>query len=80
LGHRSGVLRSVLEALAEDLRVRGKLDLSECFIEGTFVAAKKGGLDVGRTKRGKGCKIMASADSQGFPLSIHIASVLSAYG
>ena len=39
---RSGVLRSVLEALAEDLRVRGRLDLAECFIDGTFVAAKKG--------------------------------------
>jgi len=39
---RSGVFRSVLEALAEDLRVRGKLDLSECFIDGTFAAAKKG--------------------------------------
>jgi transposase len=39
---RSGVLRSLLEALAEDLRVRGKLDLAECFIDGTFAAAKKG--------------------------------------
>jgi transposase len=39
----SGTLKSVLEALAEDLRSRGKLDLSECFIDGTFVVAKKGG-------------------------------------
>ncbi len=39
---RSGVLRHVLEALAEDLRSRGKLDLAECFIDGTFVGAKKG--------------------------------------
>jgi transposase len=39
---RQGVLRSVLEALAEDLRARGELDLSECFIDGTFVVAKKG--------------------------------------
>jgi transposase len=36
-------LKSGLEALAEDLRSRGKLDLSECFIDGTFVVAKKGG-------------------------------------
>ena len=40
----SGTLKSVLEALAEDLRSRGKLDLSECFIDGTFVVAKKGAL------------------------------------
>lgn len=39
---KSGVIRKVLEALAEDLRTRGKLDLSECFIDATFVAAKKG--------------------------------------
>ena len=37
-----GVLRSVLEALAQDLEERGELDLSECFIDTTFVAAKKG--------------------------------------
>jgi transposase len=38
-----GVLKSVLEALAQDLEARGGLNLSECFIDGTFVAAKKGG-------------------------------------
>jgi len=38
---REGVLRSLLEALAEDLRARGELDLSECFIDGMFVVAKK---------------------------------------
>jgi transposase len=41
---RDGVLRRVLEALAEDLRTRGEIDLSECFIDGTFVVAKKGGV------------------------------------
>ena len=40
---QAGTLKSVLEALAEDLRRRGKLDLSECFIDGTFAVAKKGG-------------------------------------
>jgi len=37
-----GTLERVLEALAEDLKERGKLDLAECFIDGTFVVAKKG--------------------------------------
>ena len=37
-----GVFRQILEALAEDLRKRGKLDLAQCFIDGTFVGAKKG--------------------------------------
>jgi transposase len=40
---RSGTLERVLRTLAEDLRERGGLDLSECFIDGTFVVAKKGG-------------------------------------
>ena len=40
---RDGTLRRVLEALAEDLRARGALDLGECFIDGTFVVAKQGG-------------------------------------
>jgi transposase len=39
---RDGTLRQVLEALAADLRGRGQLDLTECFIDGTFVMAKKG--------------------------------------
>jgi transposase len=39
-----GTLSRILEALAEDLKERGNLDLSECFIDGTFVVAKKGAL------------------------------------
>src|SRR5262245_44763952 len=39
---RTGLLRDVLERLAEDLRDRGKLDLTEGFIDGTFSSAKKG--------------------------------------
>ena len=42
-----GVLGTVLKALAEDLEdleERGEIDLSECYIDGTFVAAKKGGV------------------------------------
>jgi transposase len=39
---RDGTLKHVLATLAEDLRERGDLDLSECFIDGTFVVAKKG--------------------------------------
>src|SRR5437773_7693696 len=41
---RRGVLRKVLTCLAEDLRDRGKLDLSETFIDASFSSAKKGAL------------------------------------
>lgn len=40
---RSKVLEEVLLAVAQDLKDRGGLDLRECFIDGTFVPAKKGG-------------------------------------
>ena len=40
---RSGVIETVLLALAEHLRQAGGLDLKECFVDGTFVPAKKGG-------------------------------------
>ena len=36
------MLSHILEALTKDLNERGGLDLSECFIDGTFVVAKKG--------------------------------------
>ena len=39
---RDGRLKKVLETLAQDLLERGKLDLSETFIDGTFIVAKKG--------------------------------------
>src|ERR1700752_999904 len=39
---RSGLLMRVLQRLAEDLRDRGKLDLSEPFIDASFSSAKKG--------------------------------------
>jgi transposase len=39
---RAGVFEQVLRALVKDVKERGKLDLTECFIDGTFVIAKKG--------------------------------------
>src|SRR5690349_6390593 len=40
---KAGTMKKILEALAKDLEARGHIDLSECFIDGTFVVAKKGG-------------------------------------
>src|SRR5437773_7090490 len=44
---RGGVFERILTALAQDLRDRGKLDLSECMIDGSFAIAKKGGSVLG---------------------------------
>jgi transposase len=71
---RSGVLRSMLEVLAQALHDEGYLDLREAFIDGSFAPAKQGGACVGKTKRGKGSKIMAIADRQGLPVAVLVES------
>lgn len=43
-----GTLSRVLQWLAEDLRSRGRIDIEECFIDGTFASAKKGALELGK--------------------------------
>ena len=40
---RSGVMERLLLTLAQHLKEAGGLDLKECFVDGTFVPAKKGG-------------------------------------
>ena len=69
-----GVLSGVLEALAEDLEVRGDIDLSECYIDATFVAAKKGGAS-GKDQAGQGgTKLMAFSEGSSVPLALHAES------
>jgi transposase len=50
---KDGSLRRVLEALARDLETRGEIDLTECFIDGTFVVAKKGATELVRLSGAK---------------------------
>ena len=60
--------------LAQALHDEGYLDLQEAFIDGSFAPAKQGGACVGKTKRGKGSKIMAITDRQGLPVAVHVES------
>jgi transposase len=69
---KQGVIDAVLRGLARDLHERGGLDLSECFLDGSFAAARPGGAKIGKTKRGKGCKIIALGDAHdGLPIAIY---------
>lgn len=54
---REGVMETILRALARDLQERGGLDIKECFVDGTFVAAKKGALG---WERPSGAKVRSS--------------------
>jgi hypothetical protein len=56
----SGVFTKILTALAQDLKERGGIDLSEGFIDGTFAPAKKGAMEWAKPKREKVPKLWAS--------------------
>ncbi|MFZ6774939.1 transposase [Undibacterium sp. SXout7W] len=54
---KDGVLRKILETLARHLEEVGQIDSSECFIDGTFVLAKKGAQ---KWERPSGARIRSS--------------------
>ena len=67
LWQRSGRLDRLLQRLAEDLRDRGKIDLSEAFVDATFASAKKGALniyEIAFSRRGSTARL-ASLDACG---------------
>lgn len=63
---RDGTLTRILTALAEDLRDRGKIDLSETFIDASFSSAKKGALLSARLAEEKAVKSWRSQTAMVF--------------
>ena len=63
---REGTLTGVLTRLAEDLRDRGKIDLSETFIDASFSSAKKGALLSARLAEEKAVKSWRSSTAMVF--------------
>ena len=63
---RSGRLDRLLQRLAEDLRDRGKLDLTEAFVDATFAGAKKGALPLALPAVVKGARSWRSATAMVF--------------
>jgi transposase len=53
---KSGVMEQILPALAVDLKERGKIDLKETFIDGSFSSAKKGAQISAKLRREKALK------------------------
>jgi hypothetical protein len=70
---RDATLTRLLHASAEDLRARGKLDLSDTFIDATFSSAKKGALLSARLAAEKAVKSWRSKTA-GLPIACSIAS------
>ena len=67
---RSDILRNILTDLANMLREQGDIDERESFIDAMFCTAKGGGRGIGKTKRGKGVKIMGIVDKNGLPIAV----------
>jgi transposase len=63
---RDGTLQRILRRLAENLRDRGRLDLSETFIDASFSSAKKGALLSARLAEEKAVKSWRSRTAMVF--------------
>jgi len=71
---RLGTFKSMLRNLGKDMKERSDFDLTEYFINGTFVIAIKGGPGMGKTNQGKGSKIMAVTDRTDLPVALPVSS------
>lgn len=75
-----GIFAEILTILAKDMEDRGKLNVSECFVDGTFSSAKKGGptLAIPRSERAvKSWQLQTSLVFRfpsSWPLLIHMKS------
>lgn len=65
----NGVLERLLLAAGSLVEQADGFKLYECFIDGAFSPARGGGDGIGKTKAGKGVKIMVAVDAQGLPLA-----------
>jgi len=66
------VWERIWRAALAALDLHGQLDWTMCFLDGSFAPAKKGGQQVGLTKKGKGTKWMLVIDGNGLPLGFHL--------
>jgi transposase len=69
-----GVWELIWRAALSALDQRGQLEWSMAFLDGSFAPAKRGGEQVGVTKKGKGTKWMLVVDGHGLPLGFHLES------
>jgi transposase len=69
-----GVWERLWRAALAALDQRGQLDWTLAFLDGSFVPAKRGGAQIGLTKKGKGTKWMLVIDGNGLPLGFHLDS------
>ena len=69
-----GLFRKIHSDLVKKASREGKIDLSESYIDGSYVPAKKGGTLVKSSTRGIGSKIVAIIDRNRNPISLEVTS------
>jgi len=69
-----GVFERIMRDAGRCVEERDGFRLYECFIDGMFSKAKGGGDGIGKTKAGKGVKIMVLVDARGLPVSVDTVS------
>ena len=71
---RQGVFRLIVKELAQDLYERGKIDIRQAFIDGSFVPAKKGVLLLAKQNAAKAPRSWQLQTLGGFPVAADIES------
>lgn len=65
----AGVFEKMVKQAGGLLEENGGFKLYECYIDGSFSKARGGGDGIGKTKAGKGVKIMIMVDARGLPVA-----------
>ena len=71
---RDGVFEQIMRDAGRCIEERDGYRLYECYVDGTFAKARGGGDGIGKTKAGKGVKIMVLVDARGLPVAVDTLS------
>jgi transposase len=69
-----GIFEQIMRDAGRLIDERDGFRLYECFIDGTFSKARGGGDGIGKTRAGKGVKIMVLVDARGLPVAVDTTS------
>lgn len=69
-----GIWERIWRKLLGKLQKKKRLNWDQVYLDGSFVAAKRGGTGIGKTKMGKGSKVMVVAEKNGIPIGILVES------
>jgi transposase len=72
--NKNGVLRKALKVIIQYAEDKGRVGLGRSFIDGMFIRSKNGSDKVGKTKCGKGHKLMVVIGKKGMPISVDVTS------